>query len=149
MMFRHIRTPFAFASILLLAALAAPAAAQVTQDTTNLPESMRTARATMSAAFSALDGTAAAAVFAEDGAVDFQGQLITGQQAVGGWFAEVFSGMSALRSGSSTFVIAENEITERGSYVAVMPDGEQAGSSETIWRRQEDGSWKVARLVVL
>jgi len=137
------------AAVLLLMGLARPAAAQETQDTTRLPESLRSVRTSFSVTFSRLDGAAAAAHFADDGAVDFQGQTIAGKQAVGGWFAEVFSTLSALRPGTSSFLIADDEVMERASYVVVTPDGEQTGATETVWKRQEDGSWKVARLIVM
>jgi ketosteroid isomerase-like protein len=149
MISQHTRTVLTFSSLVLLMGFARPAAAQETQDTTQLPESLRTERATLSAAYSALDAVAVAGHFTDDGMVDFQGQSIAGRQAVGGWFAEMFGGMQAVRSGPSTFAIGEDEITERATYVVSMPDGDQSGSSETIWRRQEDGSWKVARLIVL
>jgi ketosteroid isomerase-like protein len=137
------------ASALLLIGLARPVAAQETQDTTRLPESLRSARTSYADTFSKLDGAAAAAHFADDGEVDFQGQTIAGQQAVGGWFAEVFSGLSGLRSGASTFLIADDQVTDRASYVVVTTDGEQTGATETIWKRQEDGSWKIARMTVM
>ena len=137
------------AAVLLLMGLARPAAAQETQDTTRLPESLRSVRTSFSATFSKLDGAAAAAHFADDGAVDFQGQLIAGRQAVGGWFAEMFSGLSSVRTGTSTFLIADEEVMEHSSYIVVTPDGEQTGATETVWKRQEDGSWKVARLIVM
>jgi ketosteroid isomerase-like protein len=142
------RTGPAIASLLLLMALAGPVAAQETQDTTQLPESLRTARASMSAALTKLDGNAAAALFTDDGAVDFGGQVITGKPAVAGWFGEAFNGVAALRFGTPVFVIADGRVTERSSYTVVVPDGEQGGSAETVWVRQEDGSWRVTRLIV-
>jgi ketosteroid isomerase-like protein len=114
-----------------------------------LAESLRSARASMSAAFAKLDATAAAGHFADDGAVDFQGQTVAGKAAVGGWFAEVFSGLSSLRSGTATFLIADGQVTERASYVVGTPDGDQQGSTETVWKRQDDGSWKVTRMIVM
>lgn len=146
---RITRTALGLACLLLFMGFAAPVAAQETQDTTRLPEALRSVRSSFSATFSKLDGAAAAAHFADDGAVDFQGQTIAGRQAVGGWFAEMFRGLSAVRPGTATFLIADEEVMERASYVVVTPDGEQAGATETVWKRQEDGSWKVARLIVM
>lgn len=143
------RTVLGLASALLLIGVARPVAAQETQDTTQLPETLRSVRASYSATFSKLDGAGAAAHFADDGEVDFQGQTIVGKQAVGGWFAEVFSTLSSLRPGTASFLIGDDQVTERASYVVVTTEGEQTGATETIWKRQEDGSWKVARLIVM
>lgn len=148
MQFRPIRAAFGFIPLLALV-LAAPASAQETQDTTVLPEALRAARGELNAAFAKLDPTAAAAVFAADGAIDFQGQTIAGRQGVGGWFGEVFTGMSGLRSGTATFVVTDDSVTERSSYVVVLPEGEQGGNTETTWKKQEDGSWKIARMVIM
>jgi ketosteroid isomerase-like protein len=140
---------------LLLVLPAAPAAAQTpaaqeTQDSMSLPEALRTARTALSAAYAKMDGAAVVAHFAEGGAVDFGGQVISGKQAVGGWFTEMFSTLAGLTSGAPTFFVTDGEIKERSDYTVHLPDGsQQGGSSETVWKKQADGSWKVARLIVM
>jgi ketosteroid isomerase-like protein len=139
----------------LLALQAVPAAAQTpaaqeTQDTMSLPDGLRTARTALSAAYAKMDGLAVVAHFAEGGAVDFGGQVISGKQAVGGWFTEMFSTLAGLTSGAPTFVVTDGEVKERSGYTVHLPDGsQQGGSSETVWKKQADGSWKVARLIVM
>jgi ketosteroid isomerase-like protein len=147
-MVRPARTLHAVASLLLLLGLAAPAAAQQTQDTTRLPESLRTARASMSAALTKLDPAAAAALFTDDGAVEFAGEALTGRAAVQRWFADALSGVTSLNFSPATFEITADQVTERANYVVGVPEGEQGGMSKTIWTRQADGSWKVTRLIV-
>jgi hypothetical protein len=46
------------------------------------------------------------------------------------------------------FIIADDQVTERADYTVLTPEGEQGGTSETIWHKQPDGSWKVTRLIV-
>lgn len=147
-MVRPARTLHTLASLLLLIGLAAPASAQETQDSTRLPESLLTARAAMSAALTKLDHAAAAALFTEDGTVEFGAEAVTGRPAVERWFADALSGVSSLRFSPATFVITEDQVTERANYVVAVPDGEQGGMSKTIWTRQKDGSWKVTQLIV-
>lgn len=146
---RLLRAALGTVPLLLLLALAAPAAAQETQDTMSLPEALRTSRAELGAAFAKLDAAAAAAVFTTDGAIEFQGQTVAGRQGVNGWFAEVFVGMSGVKSGSSAFVVADGTVTERASYVATGVDGDVTGTTETVWKKQADGSWKVARMIIM
>jgi hypothetical protein len=147
-MIRPARTLYAVASLLLLVGLAAPAAAQEAQDSTGLPESLQTARASLSAALGKLDHAAAAAHFSDDGTVEFGTEVVKGRSAVEGWFAEALSGVSSLRFSPATFVITADQVTERANYVVAGIEGDQGGSSETIWTRQDDGSWKVTRLIV-
>ncbi|HEX6309471.1 MAG TPA: nuclear transport factor 2 family protein [Longimicrobiales bacterium] len=136
-------------SALLITGFAAPVSAQATSDTTALPADMRAARAVLAAAYEKLDAAAAASSFAPDAAIDFQGQLISGRDGVAAWFSEAFAGITALRGGTASYVIGDGEVTERSSYIAVPTGGEeQTGTSETVWRRQPDGTWKVARLIV-
>jgi ketosteroid isomerase-like protein len=138
-----------FFSLMLLLCFAVPTSGQETQDAAQLPEGLRAARASLDSAFAKLDAGAAAALFTASGSVEFQGQTFAGRDAVGGWFAEAFAGLSGLKSGTSTFVVADGEVTERASYVVSISDGtEQQGTSETLWKRQEDGTWRVVRLVV-
>jgi len=137
-------------SLLLLSAVGAPAAAQATQDTTALSTELRAARGTLSEAFSRLDANAATTLFTADAIVEFNGQVFNGHDAIRAWFDEAFSGLSALRSGTATFVVDDGEVTERSGYVVTTIDGqEQGGSSESVWRRQEDGSWRIVRLSVM
>jgi ketosteroid isomerase-like protein len=136
-------------ALLLLIALPFAAAAQETQDTASLPESLRPIRTALGAAYARLDGATAATFFADDAAIEFDGQVLSGKQAVTGWFMQMFSQLEGLRPGTTTFRIAEDQVTERGSHVVIVQGQEQAGSSETVWKRQADGSWKVARLIVL
>lgn len=134
---------------LLLATYAAPASAQATRDTAALPAELRAGIAALSAAYDKLDAAAATSWFAPDGAVEFQGQLLSGRDAIAAWFGEAFSGLTALRGGTPSYVIGEGEVSERSSYIAVLMGGEeQAGATETVWRRQPDGAWKVARLII-
>lgn len=147
-MIRPARTLHAVASLLLLVGLAAPAAAQETQDSTSLPESLGAARASLTTALGKLDHAAAAAHFTDDGTVEFGADAVKGRAAVEGWFAEALSGVSALRFSPATFVITADQVTERANYVVEGMEGDQGGMAETIWTRQEDGSWKVTRLIV-
>lgn len=148
-MSHRFRTAVACAFI-LLAALPFAAAAQESQDTASLPEALRSVRTALAQAYGKLDGTASTAHFTDDAVVEFQGQVLSGKPAVGGWFAQMFSSLSAVRIGSSTFVVGDGEVTERASYTVVMQSGEEGqGQSEMLWKRQADGSWKVARLIVL
>jgi len=134
---------------LFLAISAAAASAQETRDTMRLPAELRAQRAAMNSALTKLDGVSAAALFADDGAVDFGGTVYTGREAVTGWFVEVLGGLASLRFDNASFVIGDNEVTERASYTAMTPEGEAPGTSETVWRKQENGEWRVAKLVVL
>jgi ketosteroid isomerase-like protein len=137
---------------LIGALLLAPAAlaAQETQDTTRVPAGLRTARAAFQAAYRGLDPMAAADLFTDSAVVDFQGQIFSGKVAIVESFLPTsIQGLSSVRFGPSSYRIAEGEIVENGSYF-VVPEGasEQAGGYRTTWRRQADGSWKVARLEV-
>lgn len=135
--------------LLMVAALGSPLAAQETQDTMALPEALRSARASLSDAFTRLDAAAAAALFTETGSVEMQGETLSGRQSIAGWFGDVFSTIDSLRNSTSGFMVAETEVVERGGYTVQGMEGGQSGRVETIWRLQEDGSWKVARLVVM
>lgn len=137
-------------AMVALLVVAAPASAQETQDTAALPQALRTARTGLEAAYAKLDGAAASSHFAPTGAIDFGGQVISGRDAIRGWFGEMFANMSGLRAGAPKFVLGESEVSEKSTYVVALPDGsEQSGTSETVWRLQEDGTWKVVRLIVM
>ncbi|HEX2168539.1 MAG TPA: hypothetical protein VHG09_14990 [Longimicrobiales bacterium] len=136
-------------ALLVFLGLSSPLAAQETQDTTALPEALRSARASFSAAFTGLDAAAAAANFTENGAVDLQGEIIAGRTSVRDWLSSVFATMDAITVGASGFVIGEDEVRERGDYLIRGAEGDQSGQVETVWRLLEDGSWKVARLIVM
>lgn len=73
---------------------------------------------------------------------------MTGRTAVAGWLADALAGVSALKFAVPTFIIADDQVTERADYTVLTPEGEQGGTSETIWHKQPDGSWKVTRLIV-
>jgi ketosteroid isomerase-like protein len=142
---------YGFSLALVLAVFAAPAVAiaQETQDTMKLAAPLRTARAGMNSAYTALDAQAAARFFSDSAVVNFQGEVITGRTAVQSWLTNSLQGLSALRFGPSSFTVSETEVIERASYTVTTSDGgEQSGSSESTWRRQPDGSWKVVRLTV-
>lgn len=143
------RSLSAVASLLLVIVLAAPTAAQeTTPDSTRLPESLNAARASMSGALGRLDNAGAAAHFTDDGSVDSRGQAVTGRAAIAAWFADALAGVTALRFGTATFIIADDQVTERAPYRLLTAEGEQAGNTQTIWKRQADGSWKVIRFIV-
>jgi ketosteroid isomerase-like protein len=138
-------------ALTFLALLAAPGAmsAQETQDTMRLPAALRTARAGLTGAYTALNASAASQFYADSATVNFQGQVFTGRSAIEAWLVDALQGLSAIRFAAPTFVVSENEVSERGGYTVALPDGtEQPGSAETVWRRQSDGSWKVMRLTV-
>jgi ketosteroid isomerase-like protein len=138
-------------TLLLLLAVPATTAAQETQDTTALPESLLPARASLGAAWSKLDGAAVAAHFADNAIIEFEGQVMSGRPAVTGWLEQAVASLTSLQTGgTATFIIGTDDIRERGAYDFVTTSGEQrSGRSETLWKRQDDGTWKVARLTVL
>jgi ketosteroid isomerase-like protein len=138
-------------TLFLLAILVIPGAiaAQETEDTTKLAPALRTARNALTAAWMARDAQAVSRFFADSAAVSTPDQTLNGKAAIDGWLAETTQALSAVRFGTSRFVISESEVTERSTYTVVLGDGtEQSGSAENIWRRQADGSWKVTRLTV-
>jgi ketosteroid isomerase-like protein len=138
-------------ALFLLFAVPLMAAAQETQDTTALPESLQSARAALGEAWSKLDGAAVSAHFADNAVVEFDGQVLSGRPAVTGWLHQLLASLTALRpGGATTLMVGTDQVTERGGYdVITTSGGQQSGRSETVWKRQEDGSWKVARLIVL
>lgn len=147
---RILLTP-AFGLLFLLATVVVPTAAtaQETQDTMKLAAPLRTARAALSAAYTALNGQEASRSFSDSAVVDFQGQVFTGRPAVQEWLSGALQGLSSIRFGTPSFTVAETEVTERTGYTVVTTDGtEQGGSTEATWRRQADGSWKIVRLTV-
>lgn len=142
--------PLLCALVLLLVLPRAAAGQETTEDEATLPAELRTARASLNEAMGRMDAAATTAHFIETGLVEFDGQVYSGRAAVGAWFTEAFAALASLTGGTSTFIVGDGEVTERASYSAVTSDGSpQGGRSETVWKRQEDGSWKIARLIVL
>jgi hypothetical protein len=137
-------------AVALLLLLFAPALrAQETQDTMKLAPGLRAARAELSAGYVALDPARVKPVFADSAVVYFQDQIHTGRQAVDAWVVDSMRGLSAVRFGTSTLTIKDAEVIDRNTYMVTLDDGSQAeGTSEVVWRRQADGSWKVVRLLV-
>lgn len=138
------------AALFALLAIVLPAAvrAQETSDTTKLAAPLRSARGTFNKALTAGDGAGAAAVFADSIMVDFQGQVYSGKEAATGWMVEALQGISALKFSPPTFKLSDTEVTETASYTVSTPGGDQTGSTETVWKKQKDGAWKVQRLRV-
>jgi hypothetical protein len=135
-----------WATLFCLLVLPAAVAAQETQDTTKLPGEMRSARARLNSAFTSADAAAAAPFFTDSASVEFRGEYYNGHAAVTGWLQQALQGISSLRFSPATFVVAASEITERFSYTVGTPEGDQTGQSETVWRKQTNGSWKVVRM---
>ena len=119
--------------------------AQATQDTTKLPAPMRAVRAQLNTALTGLRAADAAAFFADSAVAEFQGQVFTGKPAVQAWLTDALAGVTSLRFSNFRFTISENEIVESADYTVGTPEGEQPGSTETVWRRI-NGGWKVVRL---
>jgi hypothetical protein len=134
--------------LVLLAMPLAGIAQQSTSDTTKLPAAMRTARAGLNSALSGLKGTAAMAFFADSAVAEFQGQVYSGKPAVEAWLSQALAGVSALKFTAPTFTISANEIIETAPYTVATPEGEQPGTSTSIWRRSAGGKWLVTRLTV-
>ena len=132
----------------LLLALPAVARAQETSDTTKLAAALRTVRASYSKALTSMDANAASATFADSVYVEFQGQAFAGKQAATGWLTEALQGVSGLRFSEPTFKISADEVVERTTYTVSTPGGDGQGATETTWKKQKDGSWKLARLIV-
>ena len=57
-------------------------------------------------------------------------------------------GISALKFSPPSFKIADTEVTETASYTVSTPGGDQSGSTETVWKKQKDGGWRILRLRV-
>ena len=119
--------------------------AQATQDTTRLPAAMRAIRAQLNTALTGLKAADAVAFFADSAVAEFQGQVFSGKPAVQAWLTDALAGVSSLRFSNFRFTISENEIIESADYTVGTPEGEQPGSTETVWRRV-NGGWKVVRL---
>jgi ketosteroid isomerase-like protein len=137
------------AAFVLLAAAPAVLGAQETQDTMKLSAQMRAARNALSAGYASLDPTKVKLLFTDSAVVLFQDEMHSGKQAVDAWVAESMTGLSAVRFGTGSFTISDAEVVERNTYVVTLSDGTTAeGTSEAVWRRQRDGSWKVVRLTV-
>ena len=132
----------------LLIALPAVARAQETSDTTKLAAGLRTVRNSYAKALSSMDANGAAAAFADSVYVEFQGQTFAGKQAATGWLTEALQGVSGLRFSEPTFTVSADQVVERASYTVSTPGGDGQGATETTWKKQKDGSWKLARLVV-
>ena len=128
-----------------LAAHPVGAQAQATPDTTKLPAAMRAVRAQLNTALTGLRAADAAAFFADSAVAEFQGQVFTGKPAVQAWLTDALAGVTSLRFNNFRFTISENEIIESADYTVGTPEGEQPGSTETVWRRI-NGGWKVVRL---
>src|SRR5262245_45785121 len=150
----HLRRGRAFARLaplcfLLLFANPLTARAQVT-DATKLPAPLRSARDSMNKALIALDAGAAARFFADSASADVGGEVFRGQAGVSAWLSGQFQGLSAVRLQNSSFAITDNQVTERGGYTVTLRDGsgDQSGSTETIWAKQSNGSWRVIRFTV-
>ena len=133
------------AASIALAAHPVVTQAQATQDTTKLPAAMRAARAQLNTALTGLKAADAAALFADSAVAEFQGQVFSGKPAVQAWLTDALAGVSSLRFNNFRFTISENEIVESADYAVGTPDGEQPGSTETVWRLV-NGAWKVVRL---
>jgi ketosteroid isomerase-like protein len=148
----HTRAGLRLAAALCLLLFVAPAtlSGQETQDTMKLAVPLRAARAALSSGYVALDPARVRPLFSDSAVVMFQDQTYRGRAAVDGWIAESLSGVTSVRFGPSSFTIGDAEIIDRGSYSVTLNDGSQVeGSSESVWRRQADGSWKVVRLLVM
>ena len=126
--------------------LPAALAAQETQDTMRVPAELRTARATLNKAFTSADPSGAATFFTDSSSVEFRGEVYNGHAAVTGWLQQALAGISSLRFSAPTFVVSAAEITERLTYTVGTPEGDQTGQSESVWRKQRDGKWKVVRM---
>src|SRR5688572_4022497 len=149
--FNHTRGArrLAVAAFILFAAAPAALSAQETQDTMKLTPQMREARAALAAGYAALDPAKVKVLFSDSAVVNFGDQTFSGRQAVDGWIAESMNGLSAVRFGAGNFTITEREFTDRNTYRVTLGDGSmQEGTSEAVWRRQADGSWKLVRLTV-
>ena len=147
----HTRATLRLVAALFLLLCAAPAAlrAQETQDTMKLAAPLRAARAALTAAYISLEPARANIHFADDAVVIFQDQTYRGRAAVDGWIVDSMTGVSAVRFGTPRFTIADAEVTDYNTYSVTLGDGSLAeGTSEMVWRRQADGSWKVVRLLV-
>jgi ketosteroid isomerase-like protein len=142
---RLVRCAALFALVLALPAMAR---AQETSDTTKLAAGLRTVRASYSKALTSMDANAAAAAFADSVYIEFQGQAFAGKQAAVGWLSEALQGVSALRFSEPTFTISADQVVERTTYTVSTPGGDNQGSTESTWKKQKDGSWKLLRLVV-
>ena len=139
----------AVAALVLVAAAPTTLDAQETQDTMKLSAPMREARAALSAGYVALDPGKVKRLYADSAVVNFQDQTYSGRHAVDGWIVESMQGLSSVRFGAGSFTIGDNEFIERNTYRVTLGDGTQVeGTSEAVWRRQPDGSWKVVRLSV-
>ena len=138
------------AALFALFAVAVPATvrAQETTDTAKLAAPLRSARAAFNKGLSSGDGAGASAIFSDSVVVDFQGQVFTGKDAATGWLTEALQGVSALKFAPPTFTVADAEVTERASYTVSTPNGDQSGTTETVWRKEKGGTWKVWRLRV-
>jgi ketosteroid isomerase-like protein len=139
------RSRFRLLGLLLLAApVAVPA--QETQDTMKVAAALRAERAGLNKALTALNAKGSVAFFADDAIVDFQGQTFTGKMEIEGWLTQAFSGLTSLKFGAPSFKIADAEVVETVQYTVGTPEGEQPGTTETIWRRGSDNKWKVVRM---
>src|SRR5688500_2284865 len=119
--------------------------AQATQDTTRLPAEMRAVRAQLNTALTGLKAADAVAFFADSAVAEFQGQVFSGKPAVQAWLTDALAGVTSLRFSNFRFTISENEIIESAEDTAGTPEGEQPGSTETVWRRVK-GGWRVVRV---
>jgi ketosteroid isomerase-like protein len=138
------------ASMFALLAVILPAAvrAQESSDTTKLAGPLRNARGAFNKALTSGDGAGAASSFSDSVTVDFQGQVYSGKDAATGWMVEALQGISALKFSPPSFKISDSEVTETASYTVATPGGDQSGTTETVWKKQKDGAWKILRLRV-
>ena len=145
----HTRAVLRLGAVLFLLVTPAGLEAQETQDTMKLAVPLRAARATLQAGYTAFDPAKVNVLFADDAVVMFQGETHSGRAAVDTWIENSMQGLSAIKFGTATFTVADTEVVDRNTYTVTLGDGtQQDGSSELTWRRQADGSWKIARLIV-
>jgi hypothetical protein len=113
-----------------------------------LPQGFTEAQGALSAAFQALNASAASTWFADSAVVDFQGETFTGKRViVENWLPSTLSGLHSLRFGESTFTVDGEDVTESTQHFAENAEGTQPGNHRVRWRKV-GGNWRVIRLEV-
>ena len=148
---KSLRNALRFSALLFLLTLALPAAvsAQETQDTMKLVPQLRTVRNAMSAGYAKLAGADVAAHYADDIVVQFGPDEFRGKEQATAWITQQLGALSGLKVAAPSFTVKADEVIERSTYTVNLPDGTaQNGSVETVWKKQTNGAWKVARMTV-
>jgi ketosteroid isomerase-like protein len=97
-------------------------------------------------AFNKQDAAGVTALFHEDGKLLPAGKpMITGTEAIQAYWQGSFdAGLSGIKKTSIEYVVSEDLAVETSSYVITFKEMEILGKDTLVWRRGDDGEWKIS-----